>query len=122
MTRNSVTRNSVIPRLGLALALGLALVGATQCRLVSDRITGVELRTPQGLNERSACVQRCNDEFEAGMAAAEARFLAAIQACGADTACRIAATTQHQLDVQALVDVRLDCKRGCYNEGSGRGH
>ena len=61
----------------LAAVLGLSAVGLTQCRLVDDTVTGVDLRSNavygddddnnnnnNNNNGRSACQKRCNEEFK----------------------------------------------------------
>src|SRR5437773_1784261 len=49
----------------LAAVLGLSAVGLTQCRLVDDTVTGVDLKSNSQLNLRSSCVRQCNEQFKA---------------------------------------------------------
>src|SRR5213594_1821570 len=65
----------------LAAVLGLAAVGITQCRMVNDNVTGVDLRAGAGtLSGRSSCVHRCNDAFKACLRTEESRYKAAKRA------------------------------------------
>ena len=42
----------------LAAVLGLAAVGLSQCRMVDDTVTGVDLSANSGLSARSDCVHQ----------------------------------------------------------------
>ena len=58
----------------LAAVLGLAAVGLTQCRMVNDNVTGVDLRSGNGqANARSTCVKQCNEKFKACQRSEDAR-------------------------------------------------
>ena len=66
----------------LAAVLGLSALGLTQCRMVNDNVTGVDLRAGNGqLSHRSSCSRRCNDQFKSCIRAEEARYKAAKRAC-----------------------------------------
>jgi hypothetical protein len=105
----------------LAAVLGLAAVGLTQCRMVDDNVTGVDLRSGAGLNARSACVHQCNDKFKACDRAELARYKNAKKACGSDNTCRKAEERTHKDNHKACVTQKNQCKRNCYNEGAGNG-
>src|SRR5437870_13741275 len=61
----------------LAAVLGLAAVGLTQCRMVNDTVTGIDLSANSGLNARSNCVHQCNEKYKACRRAEDARHKAA---------------------------------------------
>jgi hypothetical protein len=105
----------------LAALLGLSVVGLSQCRLVDDTVTGVDLNTNSGMNARSDCVHRCNEQFKACQRAEEARHKSAQRACGHDKACKKAEERQHKDNHLACVRAMQFCKRHCYNEGAGIG-
>jgi hypothetical protein len=104
----------------LAAVLGLSAVGLTQCRLVDDTVTGVDVRSNSGfLNAVSDCVHQCNEKFKACQKAEEARHKAALRACG-DAACKKAENKLHKDNQKNCVRSMQLCKRNChYNEGAG---
>ncbi len=104
----------------LAAVLGLAAVGITQCRMVNDNVTGVDLRAGAGtLSGRSSCVHRCNDAFKACLRAEESRYKAAKRACGSNNACKKAEQRLHRDNIKACTNAKFQCKKSCYNEGAG---
>jgi hypothetical protein len=104
----------------LAAVLGLSAVGLTQCRMVDDTVTGVDVRSNTGFNSgRSKCVHQCNEKYKACKRAEDARHKAAVRACP-DQACKKAENKLHQnLHKQCVRDMQL-CKKNCrYREGAG---
>src|SRR5437762_4107867 len=96
VSRNRTHRSIRI--IGLAAALGLLVVGLSQCRMASDNITGVSMEAGR-LSQRGQCVKACNETFEAGMRAEESRYKDAARACGGDKACKDAAKKTHDANV-----------------------
>ena len=106
----------------LAAVLGLTAVGLTQCRMVNDNVTGVDLRAGNGqLSARSSCSRHCNDLFKACIRAEEARYKAAKRACGHSTSCKKAEDRKHRDNIKACENQKKQCKKSCYNEGAGSG-
>jgi len=105
----------------LAALLGLSVVGLSQCRMVDDTVTGVDLQANSGMNARSDCVHQCNDQYKACKRAEDARHKQAQRDCGSDKACKKAEQRTHKDNKLACVRAMQDCKRNCYNEGSGVG-
>ena len=117
--RSDTPRRPRVQLLALAVVLGIALMGLTQCRSVTDRVTGIELNTPHTLSVRNSCARQCNRDFKAALLAEEARYRAAKRACGSDSACKKEEELRHHHIVQQLIRDRIKCKRSCYNEGAG---
>jgi hypothetical protein len=113
--------------LGVAGLLTLAALGLTQCRMVADRVTGVELDQASQVNARSECVQACNEDFKACKRAEEDLYRANLATCGllpsagARRICQKEEINRHGVAQQACVDAKYECKHTCYNEGAGRG-
>jgi hypothetical protein len=104
----------------LVAALGLAAIGLSQCRMVSDNVAGVEL-TADALCRRNNCVRECNKDYEDAMEREEDRHRAALKKCGHDRSCKNAENAKHKDIKEAILDARKECKKKCYNEGSGGG-
>ena len=104
----------------LAAVLGLAAVGITQCRMVNDNVTGVDLRAGAGtLSGRSSCVHHCNDLYKACLRGEESRYKSAKRACGSDFSCKKAEQRLHRDNIKACENSKKQCKKSCYNEGAG---
>ena len=104
----------------LAAVLGLSALGLTQCRMVNDNVTGVDLRAGNGqLSHRSSCSRRCNDQFKSCIRAEEARYKAAKRACNWNYACKKAEDRRHRDNIKACENAKKQCKKSCYNEGAG---
>ena len=121
----------------LAALLGLSVVGLSQCRLVDDTVTGVDLKSNTGLSARSDCKHQCYDKYKACKKAEEARHKAALRACdggnndnnndgnnddeNGSKACKKAEKRLHKENKAACKEAKEECKRNCYNEGAGIG-
>ena len=121
MNQHPAPRRSRLAILALAATLGLALVGLTQCRSVTDTVTGVDLRTAGSLSVRSSCQRRCNSRFKAGLIAEEIRYQQEKRACVHDYVCKKVADRDHAMNVRDLLHDKKRCKHSCYNEGAGSG-
>ena len=121
MNQQLAPRRSRLTVIALAVVLGLALVALTQCRSVTDTVTGVDLRTAGSLSIRSSCQHRCNSEFKAGLTAEEIQYQKAKRACLHDFVCKKLADREHSQNVRELLQAKKRCKHSCYNEGAGSG-
>ena len=116
-----MNRSQAHRTLWVSLAACLALVGLSQCRLVDDSITGLDLKHNAFLNGRSDCVHRCNDAYKDALEAEQERYQAALRACGSDSECRDRERDTHKQTTDQIHDAKKVCKNSCYNEGGGTG-
>ena len=95
----------------LAAVLGLSAVGLSQCRLVDDSVTGVDLRSNSTAfsSARSKCVHQCNEKYKQCQKAEEATHKANKKACGNDSACRKNEDVRHK--VLAILADRMPPQR-----------
>ena len=119
MIQRTAPRRSRLQRLAVAALLGFALVGLSQCRSVSDQVTGLSLETPRTLSTRSSCAHRCNSQFKAAVVAEQLRYIAAKRSCGRGWACKKGEERIHAQNLARILDRKRHCKRTCYNEGAG---
>lgn len=109
----------------LAAVLGLSAVGLTQCRLVDDTVTGVDLKSNTGLNAKSDCVRQCNEKHKACKRAESALHKANDKACkllptsAERKLCKKEEKIRHKAAKKACDAAKKACKSGCYNEGAG---
>jgi len=114
-------------RLALVGVLALAAIGLTQCRIVQDRLTGVDLRSGSAQSAYSDCIRDCNDAFKACSIVEDDEHAKQMTACAtlsdreAQKACKKAELDRHQDAHLACVDAKNACKDACYNEGGGTG-
>ena len=107
----------------LAAVLGLSAVGLSQCRLVDDSVTGVDLRSNSTAfsSARSKCVHQCKEKYKQCKKAEEALHKANKKACGShDSACKKAEDERHKAAKEECTRQYQLCKKGCqYREGAG---
>lgn len=109
----------------LAAVLGLAVVGLTQCRLVDDTVTGVDLKSSTGLKARSDCRRQCKEKEKQCKRDEDALHKANKAACkllpnSADRKlCDKDEKRRHKDAKKACKAAAKACKNGCYNEGAG---
>lgn len=105
----------------LLLLVGVILVAAvvSQCRMVTDSVTGP--RGGAGLASGASCIQACADAAKAAMDAEQAIHQTNQKACGNDSACKNAEAARHQAAVAAITEQRRQCQAGCHHQGGGQG-
>ena len=111
--------------IALAAVLGLSAVGLTQCRLVDDTVTGVDLRSSTGLSAKSECKKQCKEKKKQCKRSEKARHKVEKRKCkglansAARKACKKAESRKHKEAKKKCKEDEKKCKNGCYNEGSG---
>ena len=106
----------------LAALLGLTVVGLSQCRMVDDTVTGVNLQANSTLSARSACAHQCNEQEKQCKRAEDQLHKQNKKACGSkDKTCKKNEEARHKAAKQACKDQKKQCKANCYNEGVGIG-
>jgi hypothetical protein len=104
----------------LAALLGLAALTLSQCTLVGDSLTGVNL---DGVGPTS-CVKECND-FYAILYKAEQKIHDQnndnCQALPQEFRgpCLVSETSRHEAAKAALAQGKIDCQNSCHRQGSG---
>jgi len=106
--------------IALASLLGVSALVLTQCRMVNDNVTGVDLKANATASAKSNCVRQCNEKRKACQKAEDARHKEAKKACLSDKACKKAEDALHKDNKKACDQQKQLCKKGCYNEGAGR--
>ena len=114
------TLPNVIRRVAAGLALMLVAAACSQCRAVPDAVTGVDLRVNAG-GGYGVCVRACTARYRQARRAEQRRFIRAARGCGGSPSCVMAERELHFSRRMQLLSALKECKRGCYNEGSGGG-
>jgi hypothetical protein len=103
-------------RILLLLALAASSLALTQCRMVGDRLTGVEVDL---LRRKSDCVKACKDTFKEQKKSENDAHVAAIKACAGNTSCLAEEAARHQGALQAIDAAYVACQNGCHTQGGG---
>jgi hypothetical protein len=112
----------------LAAVLGLSAVGLTQCRLVDDSVTGVDLKSNSSAfcSHRSSCIHKCQELYKQCKKAEEALHKTKNRACDKlhnwydRWACRKAEDRRHCDALKACSRAYQLCQKACrYREGAG---
>lgn len=111
----------------LAAVLGLSAVGLTQCRMVDDTVTGVDVRSTDSFKSRgrSRCVHQCFSKYKKCLKEEDSLHKKNRRACdrlphGQRLACRKAEDTRHKNALKECTRQYLLCKKNCrYGEGAG---
>jgi len=106
----------IATRVLLLLALAASSLALTQCRMVGDRLTGVDA----GLFKRKGdCRAVCQDEFKARNKAETSLHVERVRACGGDPACLAEEEARHEAAVADSKAQRDACLNGCHQQGGG---
>ena len=97
----------------------LVAAACSQCRRVDPTVTGVDLRVNVVGSEYGACVRGCVRRYRTERREEQMRFVRALRACRGVSACLAAERKRHFARRAALMATLEECKRACYNEGSG---
>ena len=106
-------------RMLLLLALAASSLTLTHCRMVGDRLTGVEADL---LRRKDECKARCQDEFKDRNQSEDRQNEQRVQACAGDAACLAAEDVRHGTSQRASKLLRDACMEACeHQQGGGTG-
>jgi hypothetical protein len=100
------------------LMLALLVVAAltlTQCNMVGDNVTGVNV----GLFKSTACLTQCRDTYQDDVRAESTLHNLNEAACNGDAACLAAEQARHEAALQSIRDKRDNCYNNCHDQGGG---
>ena len=103
--------------LGLVAFLGVTAVTLSQCKMVDERLTGVEVTR----NRPGECIAACAQVQATSMQAEAQRHTAAVQACAGDPVCLAVEEMTHEQNVLAIHAEFKACKDRCHHQGAGGG-
>ena len=105
-------------RVVLLLALAVASFTLTHCRMVADRLTGVEVAP---FKRSKACMEKCEDKFEDQQKAERKLHKLMVENCDKDPICLKQEAQRHEAAMKAITQARRDCVAGCHHQGGGHG-
>ena len=104
----------------LATMLGLVALTLSQCTLVGDSLTGVDL---SGVGPTS-CVKQCNDLYAIAYKREQKIHDSNNDICQSlpqdlRAGCLDSETARHEAAKAALSQGKIDCQNGCHRQGAG---
>ena len=104
----------------LAALLGLVALTLSQCTLVGDSLTGVNL---DGVGATS-CVKQCNDFYAFAYKSEQKKYQTNKESCQLldqpfKDECLASALAAHQAAMAALGDAKVNCQNTCHRQGAG---
>ena len=104
----------------LAAMLGLVALTLSQCTLVGDSLTGVNL---DGVGPTS-CVKQCNDFYAIAFKREQKIHDSNVETCqqlpqDLKGPCLVSEDARHQAAKTALSDGKINCQNNCHRQGSG---
>jgi hypothetical protein len=98
------------------LILGCSILTLSHCRMVGDRLNGIDA----GLFKRDKeCRQACQDDFQARNKAESTLHSERVRACAGDPACIAEEQTRHLAALESSRAQREACLSGCHHQGGG---
>ncbi len=106
----------VATRVLLMLALFVASLTLTHCRLVGDRITGTSVDL---LRRKNECTATCQDQFKARNMAEDQLHATNLAVCGGNTTCLNAEYARHAAAEADSKRQRDECMNACAHQQGG---
>ena len=101
----------------LAVLLGTTALTLSQCRMVDERLTGVEF----GRSKPANCIASCSFAFNDSIRAESQLHVGNTQACNSDPVCLALEEVRHEAAVNRIQAGRRDCQNACHHQGGGTG-
>lgn len=114
----SPKQNRLSTRLALVALSVTAMVVLTQCKLTSDKVTGLNRANQPNTG---TCISNCAHEANTLMKAEQDLHKANVDACAGDPTCLANEEARHEAAVAAIQDARKRCMDGCHHQGGGNG-
>lgn len=113
-------RHNRLRRASLLIALGVASIALSQCRMVGDNVTGVRLFRGQP----TTCIKLCNDQYKLLFEQEQKLHQTNVEICQAlpqpdRAACLQAEEARHSARMDELGQAKVDCQNNCHHQGGG---
>ena len=104
----------------LLVALGIVSLTVTQCRIVGDKTTGVQLFRGQP----TTCIKQCNDTYKIRYDQEQKLHATNVENCQAlpqpgRGACLASEDARHTARMAELGQAKIDCRNNCHHQGGG---
>jgi hypothetical protein len=101
--------------LGIAVLLGTVALTLSQCKMVDERLTGVNF----GKSQPSSCLSICAHAFNDSIRAESDLHVSNVHACNSDDVCLALEEIRHEAAVNRIQAGRIACQNDCHHQGGG---
>jgi hypothetical protein len=113
-------RHNRLRRAALLIALGVASITLSQCRMVGDNVTGVRLFRGQP----TTCIKQCNDQYKLLFDEEQKLHQTNVENCQAlaqpdQGTCLQAEEARHSAKMVELGQAKINCQNNCHHQGAG---
>jgi hypothetical protein len=108
----------MVTRVLLLLMFAASTLTLTHCRMVGDKLTGVQVGTFSRTND---CVKDCKKAKKDAEKAENRRHRDARRVCHGSRSCIEAEEARHRAALQEIEAAYRACVSGCHHQGGGRG-
>jgi hypothetical protein len=109
-------RPPLLGRAFLLLALLVASLALTHCRMIGDSMNSVNADL---FKRKDECLARCQTDFQQRNQAEDHLHQQNLTACGSNIACQNAENARHAAAEQSSKQQRDACMNGCHQQGGG---
>src|SRR5262245_9129788 len=104
----------------LAMFLGVVALSLSQCTMVGDSLTGVDLSK----GRPTTCIKQCNDFYAMQYDNEQKLYAQNKENCQqlsqpAKDNCLAAELARHQAKMAELGQAKIDCQNNCHHQGTG---
>ena len=100
----------------MVAVLGVASMMLSQCTMVGDNVTGIDLNK----GGPTTCVKQCNDLYKMLYDQEQKLHQTNIELCGNDNgACKTAEGARHEAAKAQLTADKINCQNTCHSQGTG---
>jgi len=104
----------------LATLLGVVSLTLSQCTLVGDNLTGVELNR----GRPTTCIKQCNDFYKLVYDQEQKYHDQILLQCHAligpaQNDCLVEEAARHEAEMARISQAKKDCQDGCHRQGTG---
>ena len=116
---SSASRSSrMVTRVLLLLVFTASTLTLTHCKMVGDKLTGVEVGTFRGAND---CIKDCKKAMKDAEKAERRRHRDLRRVCNGVRSCIDAENERYEAALEAIEAAYQACVGGCHHQGGGRG-
>ena len=115
---NASRSSRTMTRVLLLVAFAASTLTLTQCQMVGDKLTGVQVGTFQRAND---CIKDCKKDKKKAEKAEDRTHRDLRRACNGNEACLEAEEARHEAAEDAIEAAYRQCIGNCHHQGGGRG-
>ena len=117
-SRHDSRSSRTMARVLLLVAFAASTLTLTQCQMVGDKLTGVQVGTFRGANH---CLKDCDKDRKKAKREEDKRHRDLLRACNHVDACIEAENARYAAALAVIEAAYQNCISECHHQGGGRG-